>query len=89
MTPFDNVRKVLAVAGETEAMGEYGIITCPVCNQRYVRSGVEAIDRTTLKELARNHLKTHRLDESKRGIYGVLMVEQMERVQSIGDEIAT
>ncbi len=89
MTLFDNVRKVLAVTRETEAMGEYGIITCPVCDQRYVRSGVEAIDRATLKELARNHLKTHRLDESKRGIYGVLMVEQMERLQAIENEIIT
>ncbi|WP_336360182.1 hypothetical protein [Haladaptatus sp. ZSTT2] len=89
MTLFDNVRKFLAVTGRTVDMGKYGIITCPVCGQRYVRSGVEATDRTTLKELARTHLKTHRLDESKRGIYGVLMVEQMERVGAIEDEIAT
>ncbi|MFC6733756.1 hypothetical protein [Haladaptatus sp. DYSN1] len=61
-------------------MREYGVLTCPVCDQRYVSSVAEARDPEALKSIARDHLRTHRIDESKLGIYGVLMVRQMGRV---------
>lgn len=60
-------------------MAELGVLTCPVC-ERYCVCGEDDIgDRSELKDGARDHLANHDLAEGKRGIYGVMMVERMER----------
>ena len=61
-------------------MTEIPVLTCPVCGRSagFARSSTEAPE--ALKDAAWDHLADHRLDESKRAIYAVMMVEQHERV---------
>jgi hypothetical protein len=56
-------------------MAEIAVLTCPVCDRS------AGFDRGAdgLQEAAWGHLTTHRLDESKRAIYAVMMVERSER----------
>lgn len=60
-------------------MAEFGVLTCPVC-ERHCLCGEDNLgERTALKSDARDHLRNHDVPEGKRGIYGVMMVERMER----------
>lgn len=57
---------------------EIGVLDCPVCDQ--VRLCRLRQRPEELKEIATTHLRTHVLTESKRGIYRIMMVEQIERI---------
>ena len=56
-------------------MAEIAVLTCPVCD----RSAGFDQGADGLKDAAWDHLAAHRLDESKRAIYAVMMVERAER----------
>lgn len=60
-------------------MEEIRILTCPVCGQSVLYHGDDPKGREALKSEAWDHLKTHRLPESEHGIYGVMMVDRMDR----------
>lgn len=71
-------------------MAELGVLTCPVCERHCVCGEDDIGERSELKNDARDHLANHDLPEGKRGIYGVMMVERMERRRvDVADGIET
>ncbi|MFD1586506.1 hypothetical protein ACFR9U_05900 [Halorientalis brevis] len=60
-------------------MVELGVLTCPVCEQARVCRMDQFETRDAVKDCASVHLREHRLDESKRAIYRVLMAERLNR----------
>lgn len=68
-------------------MAEIPVLTCPVCDRSAGFRARPNADPETLKEAAWDHLTAHRLDESKRAIYSVMMVERREQVTLEGDEL--
>lgn len=68
-------------------MAEIPVLTCPVCDRSAgVRERIPA-DPETLKEAAWDHLTAHRIDESKRAIYAVMMVERRGQLTLEADEM--
>ena len=55
-------------------MAEIAVLTCPVCERA---AGFER-PADGLQDAAWDHLTAHRIDESKRAIYAVMMVERAE-----------
>ena len=61
-------------------MEEIPVLTCPVCGRSAGFDAGALADPEALKDAAWDHLTAHRgLDEPKRAIYAVMMVEQRER----------
>lgn len=57
-------------------MAEIAVLTCPVCDRS---AGFPVGSDGGLQDASWDHLAAHRLDESKRAIYAVMMVERAER----------
>jgi|GEM_PF-3253935 len=53
------------------------VLTCPVCDRSLVQRDVST---EFLRADAREHLRTHRLSESKHAIYGVMMTRRRDRL---------
>lgn len=60
-------------------MADIPVLTCPVCDKSAWFSPDALTEPDALKDAAWDHLAAHRLDESKRAIYAVMMVEQLDR----------
>ncbi|MDZ7701118.1 MAG: hypothetical protein U5J98_03095 [Halobacteriales archaeon] len=61
-------------------MEEIPVLTCPVCGRSAGFDPGALADPDALKDAAWAHLSAHRdLDEPKRAIYAVMMVERRER----------
>jgi hypothetical protein len=58
-----------------------GVLQCPVCEKVCFYQQKAATTRDRLKELASDHLSSHRLDESKQGIYRVMMADKTGEIQ--------
>lgn len=63
-----------------------GILRCPVCEKVCFYRQAEITARDRLKEMASGHLSSHRLDESKHGIYRVMMADRSGHIEA--DETA-
>lgn len=63
-------------------MVDLGVVRCPVCEKvrLYRTSRIE--NNETVKELASSHLSAHRLDESKHGIYRVMMADHADQFEA-------
>ncbi len=66
-------------------MTEIPVLTCPVCGRSAGFHAPALEEEDALKDAAWDHLAGHRLDESKRAIYAVMMVERHERFSPAGD----
>lgn len=62
-------------------MTALGVLQCPVCEKVYVYRQKVVNTRDGLKELASDHLSSHRLDESKQGIYRVMMADKTGQIK--------
>ncbi|WP_336001026.1 hypothetical protein [Halorientalis halophila] len=62
-------------------MVEVGLLQCPVCDDRRLCPVDGFDDAAELKEVASEHLRSHRLLESKLGIYRVKMVRELNRIE--------
>jgi len=62
-------------------MVELGAVHCPVCEKVRLYRTSRIDDQAAVKDLASSHLTTHRLDESKRGIYRVMMADHADQIQ--------
>jgi len=65
-----------------------GVLRCPVCERVCFYQKPTGTTRGHLKEMASSHLSSHRLDESKRGIYRVMMADNSTQVE-MNDTTAT
>lgn len=66
-------------------MAEIPVLTCPVCDRSAGFDEDALGDPDRLQDAAWDHLAVHRLDESKRAIYAVMMVERQERLRLEAD----
>jgi len=58
-------------------MVEIGILQCPVCQKVHL-SRINRVENTEqFKKIASDHLYTHLLDESKHGIYKLMMADRV------------
>ena len=74
-------------AGRDRYMEEIPVLTCPVCGRSAGFRPPDAGDVDALKEAAWDHLAAHRgLEEPKRAIYAVMMVERRGRRGVPADE---
>jgi hypothetical protein len=62
-------------------MAGIGVLRCPVCDKRSLYRLEEVENRETAKELSTRHLESHRLNESKRGLYRVQMADDLETTE--------
>lgn len=62
-------------------MVNVGVFQCPRCEKVCVYRMTRVEDGETRKALASIHLQTHRLEESKHGIFRVMMAERFEQVE--------
>lgn len=62
-------------------MVKLGILQCPVCEKVYFYQQEQINGRNRLKNMASNHLSSHRLDESKHGIYRVIMADKSGQLE--------
>jgi len=60
-------------------MVEFGVLRCPLCDAIRLCPDDQFDKRTELKDGASEHRQSHRLDESKHGIFRVMMVRELER----------
>lgn len=63
-------------------MVELGLLRCPVCEKVCFYQQAQINARDPLKEMASSHLSSHRLDESKHGIYRVMMADKSGRIET-------
>lgn len=61
-------------------MTRFGVLQCPVCDNLRLCPEYRYDSPEELKTVASDHLKSHRLIESKHGIFRVMMVRQLDRV---------
>lgn len=62
-------------------MATVGILQCPVCEKLCLCPMDRSESRAAVKNHAAAHLKTHSIDESKYGIYRVMMTERLEQIE--------
>lgn len=62
-------------------MIEVGILRCPVCDKSCLYPVHRIGTREETKQRAASHLEAHRLDESKHGIYRVMMADHLEKAE--------
>ena len=58
-------------------MVEIGILQCPVCERVHISHINDGGNTEQFKKIASDHLHTHLLDESKHGIYKVMMADRV------------
>lgn len=58
------------------------MLQCPVCEKVCFYRQAQIGTRDRLKEIASSHLSSHRLDESKHGIYRVMMADRSGHVEA-------
>jgi len=58
-------------------MVDVGVLRCPVCEMVHLSRPARVEDTERLKEVASEHLHTHLLDESKHGIYRLMMADRV------------
>lgn len=57
------------------------MLRCPVCEKVCFYQQAQISARGRLKDMASSHLSSHRLDESKHGIYRVMMADRSSQIQ--------
>lgn len=62
-------------------MARFGVLQCPVCDNMRLCPGHQYDDPEELKSAAAEHLKSHRLTESKYGIFRIMMIRRLDQVE--------
>lgn len=62
-------------------MVDLGVVRCPVCEKVCLYRTTDIEGREPVKDLASSHLSTHRLNESKHGIYRVMIADHADLIE--------